>query len=56
MSQVQLTTPSYMQGLEKSPITGVIFINCHINAKKRLKLKYVRDINLSGLSIDGVKG
>jgi hypothetical protein len=45
-----------MQGLEKSPITGVKFINCHIKAKKGFELKYVKDVDLTGLNIDGVQG
>ena len=41
-----------MTGLEGSPIRGVTFENCHIEADRPLRLKYVQDIDLDGLDID----
>ena len=45
-----------MNGLKDSPITGVKFINCNINAKKGFTLKNVNNIDLSGLTITGATG
>jgi exo-poly-alpha-galacturonosidase len=45
-----------MNGLKDSPITGVKFINCNITAKKGFTLRYVNNIDLSGLTITGVIG
>lgn len=45
-----------MSGLEGSPIQGVQFENCNINAKKGFSIWYANDVNLSGLTITGVTG
>lgn len=45
-----------MSGLENSPILGVTFENCNITAKKGFTLKHVNDLDISGLTINGVTG
>lgn len=45
-----------MSGLETSPIQGVQFKNCNINAKKGFSIRYANNVNLSGLTIKGVTG
>lgn len=45
-----------MNGLEDSPIQGVQFIDCHIEAKKGFTIQYANNVDLSGLNITGVTG
>ncbi len=45
-----------ISGLEGSPIQGVQFENCNINAKKGFSIRYANNVNLSGLTITGVTG
>lgn len=45
-----------MSGLEGSPIQGVQFENCNINAKKGFSIRYANNVDLSGLTITGVTG
>lgn len=45
-----------ISGLKGSPIRGVHFENCHIQAKKGFKIQYANDVDLSGLHITGVTG
>jgi exo-poly-alpha-galacturonosidase len=45
-----------MHGLKDSPITNVSFENCHIKAKRGLVLENVRDLDLSGLTIEVEEG
>lgn len=43
-----------MTGLDNSPISGVKFVNCHIQANTGLKLHQVMAIDTSGLHVSGV--
>jgi len=45
-----------MHGLEDSPIVNVSFENCHIKAHRGLVLENVRDLDLSGLTIEVTEG
>ena len=45
-----------MTGLKNSPISGVKFEDCHITANRGFLLQYVKNVDLSGLQIEGVKG
>lgn len=45
-----------MHGLEDSPIVNVSFENCHIKAQRGLVLENVRDLDLSGLTIEVTEG
>jgi Endopolygalacturonase len=45
-----------MSGLEASPIQGVQFKNCSIEARKGFTIKYANNVDLTGLTIMGVKG
>jgi exo-poly-alpha-galacturonosidase len=45
-----------MHGLKDSPITNASFENCHIKAKRGLVLENVRDLDLSGLTIEVEEG
>lgn len=45
-----------IHGLEDSPIEGVVFENCHIRAKKGLVLENVKNLDLSGLTIEVEEG
>lgn len=45
-----------MNGLEGSPIQGVRFENCNIEAQKGFSIQYVNKVDLSGLAITGVSG
>lgn len=45
-----------MSGLEASPIQGVQFENCNINAKTGFNIRYANNVGLSGLTITGVSG
>lgn len=45
-----------ISGLEGSPIQGVQFENCNINAKKGFSIRYANNVDLSGLTITGVTG
>jgi polygalacturonase len=45
-----------ISGLEKSPIDGISFKNCSIKAQKGLVVKYVKNIDLSGLDIKVEQG
>lgn len=43
-------------GTANDPITGVTFIGCHITAPRGLTLEHTRNVDTSGLTIDGVTG
>jgi polygalacturonase len=43
-------------GTANDPITGVTFIGCHITAPRGLTLEHTRNVDTSGLKIDGVTG
>jgi len=43
-------------GTANDPITGVTFTGCHITAQRGLTLEHTRNVDLSGLKIDGVTG
>ena len=45
-----------IQGLEGSPIRGIIFKNTHITAQTGLKLEHVRDVDMKGLTLDVKQG
>jgi polygalacturonase len=45
-----------MHGLEDSPIVNVSFENCDIRAQRGLVLENVRDLDLSGLTIEVAEG
>jgi len=45
-----------LSGLEASPIRGVQFKNCKIEAKKGFTIQDANDVDLSGLTITGVTG
>ena len=45
-----------MRGLQGSPILNVSFENCHIKARRGFLLENVRDLDLSGLSIEVEEG
>jgi polygalacturonase len=45
-----------MHGLKDSPIVNVSFENCHIKAQRGLVLENVRDLDLSGLTIEVAEG
>ena len=45
-----------MSGLEASPIQGVQFKNCTIEAQKGFVIQYTNDVDLTGLTITGVTG
>lgn len=45
-----------MSGLEASPIQGVQFKNCKIEAQKGFTIQYANNVDLSGLTITGVTG
>ena len=45
-----------MHGLKDSPIVNVSFENCHIQAQRGLVLENVRDLDLSGLTIEVAEG
>lgn len=45
-----------MSGLENSFIRNVKFVNCNINAKKGFRMKYIHNVDISGLNITGVEG
>ncbi len=45
-----------MHGLKDSPIVNVSFENCHIKAERGLVLENVRDLDLSGLTIEVAEG
>ena len=45
-----------MHGLKDSPIVNVSFENCHIKAERGLVLENVRDLDLSGLTIEVTEG
>jgi hypothetical protein len=43
-------------GTAADPITGVTFTGCEITAPRGLTLEHTRDVDLSGLKINGVTG
>jgi hypothetical protein len=43
-------------GTANDPITGVTFTGCHITAPRGLTLEHTRNVDTSGLTIDGVTG
>lgn len=45
-----------MSGLEASPIQGVQFKNCTIEAQNGFTIQYANNVDLSGLTITGVAG
>ena len=45
-----------MHGLEDSPIVNVSFENCHIKARKGFVLENVKDLDISGLTIEVEEG
>lgn len=45
-----------MTGLDGSPILGVKFINCNINAQKGFTIQNALNVDLSGLKITGLEG
>ena len=46
----------YFHGLEESPVEGITFQDCHIQAQTGLILENVKNIDLSGLEITVEKG
>ena len=45
-----------IRGLKDSPVSGVVFENCHIKAKKGLLLENIQDLGLDGLTIEVEEG
>jgi exo-poly-alpha-galacturonosidase len=45
-----------IHGLADSPIRDIHFENCRITAKKGFRLEHARNVDLSGLKIDGTEG
>ncbi len=45
-----------IRGLADSPVIGVVFVNCHIKARRGLLLENVKDLDLSGLTLEVEEG